>query len=1090
MANKYKKLDHREHVLKRSETYVGSKITEKTNMYVVDRTKLPNINIVKREVEYNPAFVKLFDEIIVNASDHAIRTGSVSYIKVRIENDKISVENDGDTVPIDINDDEKIYNPELIFGHLLTGENFDDDEDRIVGGRNGLGAKLTNIFSKKFIIECCDGKQKYKQTFKDNMMTIMKPSISKVSDTKSYTKITFYPDYNQFDFDGISDDFMDIMYKRCIDVAAYNPSIRVSINGKTVPVKSIKDYIKLHVGKDAEFFYEDLNIKTKDDNGKDVNFTWSVGIAQSPSYGFEQVSIVNGITTHRGGTHVNYLSLSLSKDIVKKMKGKKIPWSDVKNKLFLFVVCQIPNPTFDTQTKENLTNTMNSKITGGETISDKTIKKIAKSDIIQSILDEIELRERMDMKKIGKGKKRRIESDKLVDANKAGTLDSQKCHLALCEGDSATSLVVAGMSVVGRDYWGAFPLKGKMLNIRDASLGKIKNNDEVQNLIKIIGLEFGKKYTDTSDLRYGKVVITTDADSDGIHIKGLLMNFFEAFWPELLKMDFLYEFITPILKAKKGKSVKSFYTIKDYEKWLSTNPKGWTNKYYKGLGTSTPNEAKEYFKDIDNHLLPFKWDSDENHDHIDMVFNKKRADERKKWMVEIDPQPVDKYKTPTPISSFINNEMITYSLYDNIRSIPDLYDGLKPSQRKILFTCLDKNVVKEIGVAPLSGLVKQRTKYHHGERSLEEGITKMAQNFVGANNIPLLVPEGMFGTRLHGGEDSASPRYINTYLSAVTRNIFMKEDDSILNYLDDDGFSIEPETFKPIIPMVLVNGVEGIGTGWSTKVPMYDPKDIIRVIENKLNNKKSRSIHPKYKGFTGTISQQENNNYKTTGVYEKVNTTTIRITELPIGMWTHTYIKYLNKMIEAKYIKSFIDNSTEVNVDIKVNISRENMVKLNTDEKLLTKFKLQTDLYISNIHLFVDGKMTKFDNVMDIIDTFYGKRLEDYSIRKKDQLDKMDKEITKMNDIVKFIKMVIKGELKINNRKKELIIKDLSKNKFNMIDNNYDYLLRMPIYNLTKEKVDELNTQLKEKKASFTKLKTTPIEEMWLIDLANLKKMI
>jgi DNA topoisomerase-2 len=422
--SKYVKLTQREHILKRSETYVGSKNTEKTKMYVIKDNNLNNIQVEKKEVNHNPAFIKLFDEILTNASDQAIRTHKVKMIKIVIDDSKIMIENDGPTIPIKMHPEEKVYNPELIFSHLLTGENYDDTEERVVGGRNGLGAKLVNVFSKKFKVECCDGKQLYRQWTKNNMEIIEKPEIIDVKDKdqKSFTRITYYPDYSQFDFKLLTDDLRSIMYKRCLDVAAYVPKVRISVDGKTLPIRKVSDFMKMHLPEDAEFFYETL------DNG------WEVGIAQSTEHGFEQVSIVNGISTHKGGTHVNHVSLNLSKQIAEKIK-KKVYWGDVKNKLFLFLISKVPNPTFDTQTKENLTNTMTVAIHENAQVKDSTIKRIMKSSIVESILNEMELREKLQLKNMGGGKRKKVNLPKLQDANKAGTKDSEKCKLILTEGD-------------------------------------------------------------------------------------------------------------------------------------------------------------------------------------------------------------------------------------------------------------------------------------------------------------------------------------------------------------------------------------------------------------------------------------------------------------------------------------------------------------------------------------------------------------------------------------------------------------------------------------------------------------------------------
>lgn len=426
--SKYVKLSHIEHVLKRPDTYIGSLTTDEIEQFTLESDDLSNIKIVKKKVKNNEGFIKIFDEIITNASDHSIRTGEVTYIRVNIENDKISVENDGSTIPIEIHPTEKIYNAELVFFNLMSGENYDDTQERNLAGKNGYGSKLCSIFSKKVKIECSDGKQLYRQWCKDNMSKIEKPEIIEKNDGKSYTRFTYYPDYSHFDIDRLTSDIKLLMYKRCLDIASYIPSVRVSINGKTLPIKKMSDYMKMHLDDSSEFFYEEL------ENG------WEVGIAKSPTHTFEQTSIVNGCTTYRGGTHVNYISLQLSKDIADKMPKKiNMSWQDVKNKLFLFLSCKVPNPNFDTQTKTNLTNKMTVDITQNCSVSEKTIKKILKSDIVKSILAEIELREKLSLSKMGGSKKKVIKMDKLVDANKAGTKDSDKCHIFLCEGDCIDS---------------------------------------------------------------------------------------------------------------------------------------------------------------------------------------------------------------------------------------------------------------------------------------------------------------------------------------------------------------------------------------------------------------------------------------------------------------------------------------------------------------------------------------------------------------------------------------------------------------------------------------------------------------------------
>ena len=373
--------------------------------------------------------------------------------------------------------------------------------------------------------------------------------------------------------------------------------------------------------------------------------------------------------------------------------------------------------------------------------------------------------------------------------------------------------------------------------------------------------------------------------------------------------------------------------------------------------------------------------------------------------------------------------------------------------------------------------------------SLEQGIINLAQDFIGANNLPLLVPEGQFGSRLQGGKDAASSRYINTFIQDYTKIIFDKRDRPLLNFLVEDGTQIEPDRFKPIIPMVLVNGASGIGTGWSTDIPKYSTKDIIRVIENKINKKKSNRIHPSYNNLKGDMIETDNG-YISNGIFERTNSTTIKITELPIGTWTHDYITHLNKLIEVRDIKEFVDHSTESEVNITINLSRENMMKLGNDESLIKKFKLASKIHTSNMNLFVDNIIVKFETPEQIIDIFFNKRLVDYKNRKKAILEELLKDRSKLDNQVRFIKMVISNDIKINNRKKVLIEKDLTKNKFDLHDDSYDYLLSMSIYNLSKEKIDELAAKAKSKDTEFKDIKKTKPENMWLEDLAKLKTYI
>ena len=570
--------------------------------------------------------------------------------------------------------------------------------------------------------------------------------------------------------------------------------------------------------------------------------------------------------------------------------------------------CAIENPAFDSQTKETL-NTKAANFGSTHEISDKFMKEVLSSGVVDLVLKVAQAKEEAKMARdLGPGKKKAklLGVPKLDDANLAGTRDGHRCTIILTEGDSAKSLALAGIEVIGRDYYGCFPLKGKLLNVRDASVKQIGENAEIQNLIKIIGLQMGKKYTreTLTSLRYGSVMIMTDQDHDGSHIKGLLINFIHKFWPSLMELEgFLVEFVTPIIKVFRGKDcLKAFFTIPEYEAWMGeqVNTKNLKAKYYKGLGTSTASEAKAYFSALASHKIDFEFVDDEDMQVIDMAFNKKFADRRKTWLETYDPVHtfVDHSADRLRYRDFVNKELILFSVADCARSIPSLCDGLKPGQRKILFACFKRKLKAEIKVAQLSGYVAEHSAYHHGEASLQSTIVGLAQNFVGSNNINLLLPNGQFGTRNQGGKEAASARYIFTQLSSVTRHLFNEHDDNVLTFLEDEGQSIEPGYYLPIAPLALINGAEGIGTGWSTYIPPFNPADIVENLKAMMSGRAPNRMIPWYKGYQGTIEPAagKEKSYTCTGRYQIVSDTELEITELPPGKWTRDYKTFLEEL--------------------------------------------------------------------------------------------------------------------------------------------------------------------------------------------------
>ncbi len=1101
IQNKYKKLDHQEHVLSRPGMYIGSIETDTYNTWVYDDV---TTKIVKKEVNIVPGLYKIYDEILVNAIDHVTRMKSdldaapVKNIKITInkETGVITIWNDGEGIEVEKHPDHKIYIPELIFGNMLTSTNYDDTTEKTIGGQNGIGAKACNIFSRSFTIETVDSKRKrfYRQTFSENMQKKTVPEV-KYCAKKSYTEISFEPDYAKFGMTNLTDDTYAMFVKRAYDVCALTDNdVNVWVNGVKVEYKNFEKYIDLYLGSktDCARVYEKLGDR------------WEVVVASS-NLAFEHVSFVNGICTIRGGKHVDYMATQIVSALVevinRKKKGMDIKPQHVKNHLMLFIKSTITNPTFDSQTKDYLTTPM-SKFGSRFEISDKLIDKLYKTDIVARAIAAYEATTSKVAKKTDGKKNNKIRGlVKLDDANFAGTNKSNDCVLILTEGDSAKSMAVAGLAHVGRDYYGVFPLKGKLLNVKDVSIKKLLENEEIQNIKKIIGLESGKKYTDTNSLRYGKIMIMSDQDHDGSHIRGLIMNLFQTLWPQLVHQDFLSSLLTPIIKAtnkKSGGEILSFYNLVDYEKWFNSllpqQRDYWKIKYYKGLGTSTDEEALEYFAKM--RKVKYVHSGTDCDESLDLAFNKTRADDRKTWLGSYNPTAIVEYNENSNDVSyveFINRELIHFSVYDVKRSIPSVVDGLKPSQRKVMYGCFKRNLTSEIRVAQLAAYVSENAAYHHGEASLQGTIICMAQDFVGSNNLNMLKPNGQFGSRRMGGKDASAPRYIFTQLDPIAFKIFRKDDADLLKYVDDDGELVEPEFYVPVLPVVLLNSCIGIGTGFSTSVPAYNPIDVINtmkvLVKNQGDISKVSKMTPWYRGFTGLVEPMDDsrNSFTTKGRYKVVNEKKVEIIELPVGTWTHDYKEFLEEYLEKNptVLKDYESHYTTKKVSFVLHFQPGELKKLTSTGAFEKEFKLiSRPITTSNMHLFdARGVIKKYASTEDILQDFYTVRMELYVARKHTRIDELERDIKKAGAKAMFIDEICDGTLNIMRKKKDEVTRMLGDKSYPLINGSFEYLTSLAIYNLTEEKRDQLLQDVEHLKAQLIAYQSKSIEEIWTDEL-------
>jgi len=1099
----YKKFTHEQHVLELPDTYIGD--TEQNTIHTWYYNE-EDSRMQEGDLTYIPGEYKLYDEIIVNSLDQYTRLKEsksdykVTAIKITVNKDtgEISVYNDGVGIPVKIHPEEKKYIPEMIFGDLLTSSNYNKQELKHVGGKNGYGAKLANIFSTKFCVETVDHtlKKKCIITFYDNKTRKDKPKITTYK-SKPYTQITYTPDYKRFKSDGITDDMIKIMKKRAYDLTCCTDnSVVVYFNDEKLESKNFEKYIDLFLGSKKDYF----RVYEKSER-------WEIGVAMTPNHNFEQVSFVNGISTSKGGKHVDYIVSQITKKLsafIAKKHKIDVKQNFIKDNIIVFIKCIIDNPSFDSQTKECMT-TNRAKFGSTFEISDKFIDNLSKSGIVEKSMELSSLKEMKSLKKNDGRKQSRLKGiPKLEDANFAGSKQSGKCTLIITEGDSAKSTAMSGLDIVGRNYWGVFPLKGKMLNVRDIkNIKKIAENEEIKNIIKIFGLEIGKEYTSIDRLRYGKILCLTDQDEDGSHIKGLLFNLFETLWPSLFNYDgFKNSMLTPIIKVTCNKKAIPFYSIPDFKAWEKKTTKKFSAKYYKGLGTSTAKEAKEYFKELK--MVEYTSDNVNDKNSMELAFGKKEgsSNKRKQWLSTYNRQEtLDYTQSKIAVEDFINKDLKHFSNSDNIRSIPSIVDGFKPSQRKVLFGSIKKCIKKEIKVAQLASAVSEISAYHHGEVSLQGTIVNMAQDFVGSNNLPLLEPIGQFGTRVGGGKDSAQPRYIYTALQKHTNALFNPLDYPLFNYLNDEGKDIEPEYYVPVLPNILINGSQGIGTGWSTDIPCYNPMDIISNIEKHIKGKEMTEMTPYYRGFTGKIIKINDTSYKTKGNYT-LHANKVVITELPVGVWTDKYKEFLESItIDLKnknskqIIKHYNTYCTDIRIHFEIFMDIELIERLDVTDaksnmtKLEKALRLCSIINLSNMVLFdKDSNIKKYNTTTEIIEEFCGVRGEFYHKRKDYLVKDLQSKINMLEIKIRFINEFINETIKVIRVKRANVIKQLEDKKYPKVDDKYDYLLKISIDNLTEEKIEDLEKNCSNLKGELDELLGKTHWDLWTEDIGSIKK--
>lgn len=879
-----RKVSQREHVLLRPGLYVGSLRRDARPEWLLDLTSM---RMVKATTEIPLGMERVFLEVLSNATDanHKAQLAGLpmSAITVNMDDTTVEVINEGWRVQVEVDPKEQIYIPEMIFGQMLSGSNFDENQDRVGCGTYGIGVKATNVFSKEFAVEIGDPEthQLYTQRWSGNMAIKEAPVIAPYDEDSPYVRVIYTLDFKRFGYEAgaYPPDAASLFAKHAADMAFATKNC-IAFNGVSLSFEGA-DYAKLYFPPevaDTALYFE----REDDEEG----YCFSAVALDTPDKA-EILSFVNGLTTRKGGVHVETFVKLISDEVLAKFKAggrasdararsdpkARLTLADVRPHLSVLVSYQVRNPEYEGQTKETLTHP---KPTKQMKFTNKEARAFAHWNLMDRLAAALMAKDYRKLSSTDGKKKQHIGPTPGVQANFAGTKRSHECTLLVVEGKSAEGYASTAIDniVGGHDLVGVFPLKGKPLNVTNATTTKLLGNDEIARLKKVLGLReavgpSGCDYAQDKEyltLRYGRVVIMADADDDGRHITALVINLFYNFYRGLLQRGCIFFFRSPIIRVKRGGKKLSFFTESEYKSWQGATPDShlWEAKYFKGLGSSNGEDIAEDF--VEPHYVECFYD-DAAPEMLKLVFDGKMADERKESMAKWKPFFGSEELVKQPISVFIDRELSLYALRSLERAIPALMDGQKDSQRKILEGARWHWGTKEglwraggshhaTKVTVFASEVAARTKYRHGPTSMEEAIVGMAATFVGNQNLPFFVEDGNFGTRNQGGKDHANARYLSTYPQTWLPYVFRNEDFPVLRLNEDEGEKIEPHRFLPVVPLAVINGATGVATGWSTLIPCHSPKAVVEWLRARIEGRKTPKLIPWYRGFSGEIAME------------------------------------------------------------------------------------------------------------------------------------------------------------------------------------------------------------------------------------------
>lgn len=1069
-------LEQREWLLLRPDTYVGP--TTPTDVLL--HTPTPTT------VRVSPALVHLTNEVTTNAVDNAHRDSMQRYIKIDLADDgSLRVCNDGSTLPIErlppmANETEGDWAITAAFGRFQTGSNFNDSEERFTAGRNGVGVKSVSVFGTRFTVEVINAtaKKVFTQTWRNNMSVVEAPRIKAHQRKTNETSVTWTPDHAKLG--NTPEAFPQVVMSLARHASLCAPDhVKVSLNGEALKLNKPEHFARDLGG--VTPFASDTII---DANGR-VRMRLCVAATEGPPCMY---AFVNA-TPCPEGKHTAHILQKVADILESKARGKRGASGDVKvtpnfvrQHTVIVAVVQVPNPRFTSQTKECL-DTPVSQFGWRWEPSDAFRSALERSPLVELALKHGQQKEDAAAAKMLKTGHRTPSIPKYEPAIRCYKPTST---LLLVEGDSAANYARAGIAVVGRKDYGLYPLRGKPLNARGVSNKTLVDNTEANHLLKILDLNPSATYTASSRLPYGRVMILSDQDVDGAHIAGLLCNLLECVAPSLLRArpDYICRFATPLIRATEKGTTHSFFAQSEYDAWVASGRVAASTKYFKGLATSTAAMAKEAFREVRKHTLTLRHTGDACSEAMGMVFDKKRADDRKTFLLACDPKAcLDYNKDVASISQFLHDEMLPqYALASVTRAIPSAIDGFKVAQRKVFYGARVLKMVDKSGrgddtikVAAATGKIQAATQYHHGDASLSATIVGMACDYAGAGNVNLLMPNGQFGTR-HSHEAGA-PRYIETALNdPIQHLLYPYADDAVLTHVVDEGKEVEYESYVPVIPSVLCFGAHGVATGWSTDCPMFRPRDVLEATRAWLEGQDLPPLKPWYRGFTGSVLDHGDGTYEVHGKVEKRGDD-VHVLEVPPVKETEAY--------KTEWRKKWTVVSGEGDTDIEVHV-----ILQKCDVTDLKALGLVKKLNFGNVHLLdAQGTLHKYAHPHEIVAAHGEVRLSHYVKRLAHQVAQLRAEVTAADERARFIEACVEGRFDMRAHDTEAAAAEEVRALL-MIEGDVSHLLRMPLTSLTKHRAAELRKAALHKRAECEALEKVTPKEAWTADLDALGRVL